>query len=276
MKNAVALIVVIAVAIGLGVAISVQMTNSPSTSPFVGQQLATVIDRQARIDQRLSKIEEQQTKMLEIFDGAKKAAERYAQQPPQPAAAAPQAAAQMPPQEDLNRIYEIPIDQSPVRGKKDAPIIIVKFTDFQCPFCQRFYPPILDVLKAYPNDVKFVLKNFPLSFHPNAKPAAKSALAAGEQGKYWEMVDILLQPGQSLAEEDFKAAAKKIGLNVDKFMKDYKDKDVQWEAILQKDMDLGTRVDVMGTPTFYINGKKTMARDLNGFKTEIEQILKKK
>ena len=182
---------------------------------------------------------------------------------------------QGPPPEDYTKVYDIPVDGSPVRGNPNAAVTIVAFEDFQCPFCSRFYPPILETLKAYPDDVKFMVKNFPLSFHPQAKPGAKAALAAGEQGKYWEMVDALLADNKDLSEDRFKEEAKKLGLDVDKFMKDYTEKDAQWEAIFAKDMELAEKVGVQGTPTFYINGKKTMARDLAGYKREIDQILGK-
>ncbi|HQP09915.1 MAG TPA: thioredoxin domain-containing protein [Candidatus Omnitrophota bacterium] len=182
------------------------------------------------------------------------------------------AARNAPPPEDTT-VYEIAIAHSPVRGSKNAPVTIVEFVDFQCPFCARFHQPILDVLKAYPDKVNYILKNFPLSFHPEAKPAAKAAFAAGEQGKYWEMADALLENNRELTEEKFKEIAGTLGLNVEKFMNDYKNKDAQWEQYIQSDMDLGQQVNVQGTPTFYLNGKKTRSRDLNSFKVEIDAIL---
>jgi len=152
----------------------------------------------------------------------------------------------------------------------------VEFVDFQCPFCARFHPPLNEVLKAYPKQVNYVVKNFPLAFHPQARPAAKVAFAAGEQGKYWEMVDALLENGSSLSEAKYNELAESLGLNVKKFMADYKNKDEQWEDYIQKDIALASQVNVRGTPTFYLNGKKTNARDVNGFKREIDQILNSK
>ncbi len=263
--------VLIGIIVGVGV---VSVTSKTDSSSIVGQQLGMIINTQGSINERLNKIDEQQTKMMGIFEETKQTALRVQQQVAQ---GGPQQAPQQrpqPPSEDLNKVHNIPIDQSPVRGNKNAKVIITKFVDFQCPFCARFYPPVLEILKAYPNDVKFVIKNFPLSFHPQAKPAAKAALAAGEQGKYWEMVDKLFENNQNLTDDKFKELAQSLGLNVDKFMKDYKEKDAQWEAIINKDMTLGSEVDVRGTPTFYINGKKTMARDLTTFKTEVDNILK--
>jgi len=126
-------------------------------------------------------------------------------------------------------------------------------------------------VKAYPNDVKLVIKNFPLPFHPNARPAAKAALAAGEQGKYFEMADALIANQQTLSEAKYLELAKQLGLNVKQFEKDLKEKDAKFEAVIAADMQLVDEVDVRGTPTFFINGKKTMARDVESFKAEIEK-----
>lgn len=262
--------VLIGIAVGVGV---VNMTARPSqdSNSMIGQQLAVIISSQAAINEKLAKLEEKQNNLLTTVDQAKQMAMRM-QQVPQ----AQQRPEQMPPQEDPNQVYEIPVDDSPVRGNKNAKASIVEFVDFQCPFCSRFYSFIPELVKIYPNDVNFVLKHFPLSFHPQAKPAAKATMAAGEQGKYWEMVDALLANNQDLSEERFKTEAGKLGLNVDQFMKDYKEKDAQYEAKITKDISLGGQVAVQGTPTFYLNGKKTNARDLASFKTEIDQILKAK
>jgi protein-disulfide isomerase len=177
----------------------------------------------------------------------------------------------MPPQEDFNKEYDLKVDQSYFKGKKNAPVTIVEFTDFQCPFCARFHAPLAEAVKAYPNDVKLVIKNFPLPFHPNARPAAKAALAAGEQGKYFEMADALIANQQTLGDAKYLELAKELGLNVKQFEKDLKEKDAKFEAVIAADMQLVDEVDVRGTPTFFINGKKTMARDVEGFKREIEK-----
>ncbi len=182
-----------------------------------------------------------------------------------------QAQRQGPPPEDYTKVYDIPVAHSPVRGNPTAPVTIVAFDDYQCPFCARFHAPILDVLKAYPDKVNFIIKNFPLSFHPQATPGAKAVLAAGEQGKYFEMADALLADNKDLSEERFKKEAEKLGLNAEKFMKDYNDP--RWEEIIQKDLTLGQNVNVRGTPTFYINGRNTQARDFSSWKKEIDQIL---
>jgi protein-disulfide isomerase len=185
--------------------------------------------------------------------------------------------AQMPPQpppEDLTTVYNIPVNHTPVMGKNKAPVTIVEFLDFQCPFCARFHEPMLEAIKAYPGKVGYMVKNFPLSFHPQARPAAKAAFAAAQQGKYEEMVNGLLKNGQNLSEDTFKNVAKEIGLNVDQFLKDYQGRDQEWEKYIEADISLGSKVGVRGTPSFYINGRKTNARDVNGWKSEIDKILK--
>jgi protein-disulfide isomerase len=180
---------------------------------------------------------------------------------------------QMPPSEDMNKVYTIDPGVSPIIGKKDAPVTIVEFSDFQCPFCGRFYLAIKDVLGAYPDKVRVIIKNFPLPFHPNARPAAKLAMAANEQGKFQGMMESLLASGGDVTEPKIKEYAKNLGLNYNRLMADYKNKDAQWEKQIQDDMQLGTGVDVRGTPTFYLNGRKTNARDLNSFKAQIDAIL---
>ncbi len=181
-----------------------------------------------------------------------------------------------PPAPDLNKVHDIDIGKSHVKGQKNAKVTIVEFSDLECPFSARFHPVLEEVVKAYPKDVKVVFKNFPLGFHKNAKPAAKATMAAGEQGKYWEMVDIVLKNGKQLGSEKYEEFAKEIGLNVDKFKKDLASKDAEYEQIIKDDMGLASKVGVRGTPTFFLNGKLTRSRDLESYKKEIDEILGKK
>lgn len=180
------------------------------------------------------------------------------------------------PQEDYSQVYSIDIGHSPVLGNKDAAVTVVEFSDFQCPYSKKFHPELLEALKAFPPEkVNYVLKQFPLSFHPAALPAAKAAFAAGEQGKYWEMVEALFKADR-LSEDKIQEAAKGIGLNMKKFEKDYEGKDEVWEQYIQADKSLARQVSVRGTPTFFIGGRKTQARDTGGFKQEIEKALEEK
>ena len=180
---------------------------------------------------------------------------------------------QGPSPEDMNKVYAIAPGTSSILGNKNAPVTIVEFSDFQCPFCSRYYPAIKDVLAAYPDKVRVIIKNYPLGFHSNARPAAKLAMAANEQGKFQGMMELLLTSGGDVTEPKIKGYAQNLGLDYNKLMADYKNKDAQWEKQVQDDMQLATSADVRGTPTFYLNGRKTNARDLNSFKAEIDPIL---
>lgn len=179
------------------------------------------------------------------------------------------------PTEDYTTVHKIEVGHSTLIGKQDAPITIVEFMDFQCPYCGRFHPPVEEIVKLYPDQVNYMIKNYPLPFHPQAKPAAKAAFAAGEQGKYAEMASLIVKNQTNLNDETYKNLAQQLGLDVEKFLKDLKDKDAQWEDYINKDIELGAKIGVRGTPTFFINGKKTRARVVEDYKKEIDAILKK-
>ena len=130
------------------------------------------------------------------------------------------------------------------------------------------------MLKAFPNDVNFVYKQFPLpaTMHPNAMPAAKAAMAAGKQGKFWEMHDILFQNSRDLGADKIKEYAGKIGLDVPRWEKDVNSPEVQQQV--EKEMAEGRAADVSGTPTFFVNGKRVMNRSFEGFKDMVDAALK--
>jgi len=170
---------------------------------------------------------------------------------------------------------KIDIGSSPVRGPKDAKITIIEFSDFQCPFCQRGAQTMDDLLKAYPTDVKVAFKNLPLPFHPQAKPAAVAALAAGEQGKFWEMHDELFKNQQNLSEEFFNQTATKLGLDMAKFAADLKNEKLTKQ--IDDDMQIANTLGVRGTPGFFVNGVQVRgAREPEYFKQIIDRWLKKK
>ena len=177
------------------------------------------------------------------------------------------------PPADFNKVHNIPAGNSPVRGNPNAAVTIVEFSDFQCPYCSRLQPTLDQVLEAYPDKVKLVFKNFPLSFHKQAKNASKAAFAAGEQGKYWEMHDLVFENFNELSEAKFKELASKLGLDMEKFMKDYNSD--KYDAQIQQDIKLGMSIGVRGTPALFLNGKRMGARSFEVFKTLIEGHLKK-
>jgi len=178
------------------------------------------------------------------------------------------------PAADYNRVYNIPAGNSPVKGNKNASVTIVEFSDFQCPYCAMLQPTLNEVLKVYPKEVKLVFKHFPLSFHAQAMNAVKASMAAGEQGKFWEMHDAIFENYNKLSDERFKEFAEKIGLDVKKFAADYNSN--KYELQIQQDINIAKGVGVTGTPTLFINGKRLMRRSFDDFKYAIDESLKKR
>lgn len=264
MKNPFLTAIVVILAVGLGVILTYQQTSSPVMHQFVSQQ-KEILDGQKRIEQML------RSGTSGSLAGLEKKVEELAKNLNNAPSARP--SAPQPPSDEFTKVHEIPVGDSPIRGAKDAPVTIVEFVDFQCPFCARFHPTLNEVLKEYPDKVRYTIKNFPLHFHQQARPAAKAALAAGEQGKYWEMAEGLLANFQSLSKEKIDEIAGQIGLDMKKFHQDLEKNDARYEEIISEDMKLAQQVGVRGTPTFYINGRKTRARTPEAYKAEIDAIL---
>ena len=147
---------------------------------------------------------------------------------------------------------QIEIGESPVRGDKKAEYTIFAFSDFQCPFCKRGDDTIKELMKKHDKKIKYVFKNFPLGFHPEAAPAAKAAWAAGKQGKFYEYHDKLFDNQGKLSEDTYIQIAKDLGLNLDKFNKDRASEDA--EKSVQADMKQGQEAGIQGTPGFILNG----------------------
>ena len=130
------------------------------------------------------------------------------------------------------------------------------------------------ILEAYPNDVKFVYKNYPLPFHKQAMPAAKAAVAAGKQGKFFEMHDLIFENYRTLNDDAYVKWAEEIGLNVEQFKTDFASKETQ--AFIDTEMAQARTVGVRGTPTIFINGKKPQGRSFQLYKSIIDAQLKDK
>ena len=168
---------------------------------------------------------------------------------------------------------KIEIGNSPVKGPKDAKVTVIEFSDFQCPYCVRGKETMDQLLKAYPNDVKLVFKNLPLGFHQQAVPAAKAALAAGKQGKFWEMHDELFANQQKLNGALYEELAKKLELDVAKFKKDMEDPEIAKQ--IEDDKKIAAANDIQGTPGFFVNGVAVRgAYPLEHFKTIVDRWLK--
>ena len=178
-------------------------------------------------------------------------------------------------EEQFKNPVKIDVANRPVRGNPNAKVTLVIFSDFQCPFCQRGAQVMDDVLKDYPNDVKLVFKHLPLPFHENAGPASKAAMAAGEQGKFWEMHDQLFKNQQNLTPEGFIEMAKAVGADVEKFKADLAANDAKYQKVIDEDSAKAAELGVQGTPGFFVNGVQVRgARPLPYFKSLIDRWLK--
>lgn len=149
------------------------------------------------------------------------------------------------------RVRKVVDASGPVRGDATAPVTIVEFADFECPYCSRAAQTVEKVLAAYPDKVKLVFKHFPLTFHPKAPKAAEAAACAGEQGRFWEFHDALFTD-QQLEVDAMKAQAVRLGLDGSKF--DACLDSGRMAAAVKKDQGVGTQLGVSGTPAFFING----------------------
>lgn len=142
------------------------------------------------------------------------------------------------------------------RGRPDAPVTIVEFTDYQCPFCKRFEAETWPQLKRNYVDtgkVRFIVRDLPLEFHDSALPAAEAAHCAGEQGKFWPMHDALFASHADLRRPTVLAIASAIGLDVKRFEADVDSAEVR--KAVQRDLEDGSNVGVMSTPTIFIDGQ---------------------
>jgi protein-disulfide isomerase len=156
---------------------------------------------------------------------------------------------------DASAVKQVPLDLSPVRGgKDDAPVTIVEFADFECPFCQHIAPQIDALVEKRQGAVRFVYKFMPLAMHPHGEVAARAAIAAQAQGKFWEMHHQLFTNAAHLEDSDLDSYAKAIGLDVGRFHADMAAPATK--ARLDADRKLADSLGVKGTPTLYINGRE--------------------
>jgi len=153
-----------------------------------------------------------------------------------------------------DKMAEITKPGAPAFGPESAPVTIVEFSDFQCPFCSRAATTVDKIKEKYSDKVRFVFRQFPLPFHKNAHLAAEAALAAQAQGKFWEYHDKLFADQNKLERPALEATAKEVGMDVGALKKAL-DSKTYVEAV-DADQKLGESVNVDGTPTMFINGKR--------------------
>ena len=149
---------------------------------------------------------------------------------------------------------EVSTNGAPFKGPAKAPVTMVKFEDFHCPFCKKVQPTVVQVLAKYANKVRLVHRDFPIdSIHPAARKAHEAARCANEQGKFWQYHDVLYANAPKADAADLKTYAKQVGLDVSAFEKCVAGG--KFRDIVQKDVDEGNGLGVTGTPSFFINGR---------------------
>ena len=182
--------------------------------------------------------------------------------------------AEGPPMPDPGKRYTVETGSAPIRGNKDAPITIVAFSDFQCPFCARVNPTLEQILKAYPDKVKLAFKHLPLRIHPDAPGASAAAESAHRQGKFWEMYDKIFANQREIKPDKLREYAKELGLDLAKYDKDVASPDVKKR--IDSDSEEADKLGVSGTPAFFINGRYLSgAQPFESFKKMVDEELAK-
>jgi len=168
---------------------------------------------------------------------------------------------------------ELVISGAPMRGVDKAPVTIVKFEDFQCPYCKTVQPRFAEILKKYGGKVRVVHKDLPLEeLHPQARQAAEASRCAADQGKFWEYHDKLYEHSPKASADDLKTYANEIGLNLGSFERCYTSG--KYKAAVQKDLLEGAALGLTGTPAFFINGRELVgAQPLEAFTAIIDEEL---
>lgn len=150
--------------------------------------------------------------------------------------------------------YPVPEDDDPVLGSSDAPITIIEFSDYECPYCQRWHQEAWPQIQAkYGDQIRLIFRDFPLeSIHPNAAPAAEAANCAGEQDQYYAFNDLLFTGGKSLGTETYETYAQQLDMNLESFQKCVAER--RYQSEVQDDLTYASELGVRSTPTFFING----------------------
>ncbi len=168
---------------------------------------------------------------------------------------------------------DVSVDDDPMLGNKNAAVTIIEFTDFQCPFCSKARPTVKELLSKYDDKIRYVLRDYPLDFHPNAQKASEAAQCAADQDKYWPYSDILWANQRALDVASLKKYAAEVKLDQKKF-DECLDSGKYTEEV-KKDFADGAKAGVNGTPSFFINGQMlTGSRPIEQFQEIIDEQLR--
>ncbi len=147
----------------------------------------------------------------------------------------------------------VPVDKTDhVLGPESAKVILFQYGDFECPTCAQAYPAVKMLMKKFEHRLRFVFRHFPLTAHPNAEPAAETAEAAGAQGKFWPMHDMLYENQHHLKAKDLRRYAERLELDLERY--DYEIGDQVYRQRVNEHVDSGKRSGVRSMPAFFLNG----------------------
>ena len=168
-------------------------------------------------------------------------------------------------------LVEVSVDDDPAKGPEDAPVTIVEFSDFECPACRQAAVQIPALLEQYPGKIRFVFRDFPLPMHARAVPAAAAAECAHDQGKFWEMHDLLFANQRRLGDTQLRGYAEQLGLDLAAFDTCMGEPGTLGE--IELDVQAGDAAGVNSTPTFIVNGRIISSADLGRVRDLIEKAL---
>lgn len=174
---------------------------------------------------------------------------------------------------ELPEPVQVPVGDSPAWGPEDAPVTIVEFTDYQCPFCKRHFDRVYPWIKSEHGDrVRYVVRNLPLPSHPDARSAAEAAGCARDQDKFWEYHDVLFRNQTSLLEPDLRRYAGEVGLDVERFSECLESGTK--EELVARDLEAAGQLGVASTPAFFIGGRRLVgAWPADSFRVYIQAAL---
>ncbi len=174
---------------------------------------------------------------------------------------------------DPTRRYEISVAGAPRKGGEKAAVIVVEFSDFQCPFCSRVSPALEKIHDVYGDEVQIVFKHLPLSIHPKAPAAHAAAEAAHRQGRFWEMHDRIFSAQRDMSPENYREYATDMGLDLAQYDRDVSSGSVK--SRIDADVREAAKLGVTGTPSFFVNGRfLSGAQPFESFKRIIDEELK--
>ncbi len=172
---------------------------------------------------------------------------------------------------ELTFRHAIKTQDAPFKGRPDAPVTIIEYTDFECPYCARLQSMFDELLRLYPDKIKIVYKNYPLGNHRFARKAAAIVMAAHMEGKFWPIHDRIFENYRNLNDARLDQIRRDFGFDTSEFEAVMNSPEVA--AMIQSDINQGKSIGVKGTPTVFVNGKRLKDKSFEGFKRAIDQAL---